>query len=115
MTTIPPEYDLGDADRRRLETLHEKTDPGAVVDTFKALTDPLRISVLRLLAQRALCVCVLVSVLDVEYSKLSYHLKILREAGLVEKERDGNFAEYRLTDRGEEVVEIVEQVLVENA
>ena len=49
----------------------------------------------------------LIELLDVEYSKLSYHLKILREAGLVIADREGNYVTYRPTDRGEDVIEIV--------
>jgi ArsR family transcriptional regulator len=109
MTEIPPEYDVRPDERTELAAVAE-ADADPAVATFKALTDPLRIAVLRMLAVRTLCVCVLVDVLDVEYSKLSYHLKVLRDAGLVEMERDGNFAEYRLTERGEAIAGLLDSV-----
>jgi len=112
MTEIPPEYDVQAAERSALTAVAE-ADADPAVSTFKALTDPLRIAVLRMLAVRTLCVCVLVDILDVEYSKLSYHLKVLRDAELVEMERDGNFAEYRLTERGEEIASLLDSVLAE--
>lgn len=111
MSSIPPEYDVEDPERDHLRTLAVETDAEAAIETFKALTDPIRVSVLRLLAERDLCVCVLVEVLDVEYSNLSYHLKVLRNAGLVTHEREGNFAEYSLTVKGAEMATLVESVL----
>jgi len=111
MSTIPPEYDLGDDEREALARLADTEEVSAAVDTFKALTDPLRIAVLRMLSEGPICVCVLVELLDVEYSNLSYHLGILRDAGLVATERDGNFAEYRLTERGRQATTILEGVL----
>jgi ArsR family transcriptional regulator len=110
MSSIPEPYEVSPEERARFEALAADDDVSAVVDTFKAITDPLRVHVLRMLAERDLCVCVLVDVLDVEYSKLSYHLKILREAGLVRNERDGNYSEYGLTDRGRKLVDIVADV-----
>lgn len=106
MTQIPAEYDVEAPERASLEAMADE-DLTPAVETFKALTDPLRLAVLRLLAERELCVCVLVDVLDVEYSNLSYHLKVLRTAGLVTHERDGNFAEYALTERGRDMAGLV--------
>lgn len=113
MSAIPPEYEVEEAERERLEALADADSASEAVGTFKALTDPQRITVLRMLAERTLCVCVLVELLDVEYSNLSYHLKVLRDAGLVEKERDGSFAEYRLTDRGRDIAGLLDAVLAE--
>ena len=113
MSSIPPEYDVDSPEREELAGLADEAEAAIAVETFKALTDPIRVAVLRMLARRALCVCVLVEVLDVEYSNLSYHLKVLRDAGLVTHERDGNFAEYRLTDRGEEIATLVGAVVAD--
>lgn len=114
MSSIPPEYDVEAREREALEALADADEAATAVETFKALTDPIRVAVLRLLDERDLCVCVLVEVLDVEYSNLSYHLKVLRDAGLVTHERDGNFAEYRLTERGTEITSLVETVVADN-
>ena len=81
----------------------EDVEPSVAV--FKAVADERRLRILRLLTVSELCVCDLVEIFDLEYSKLSYHLKQLREAGLVRTDRDGNFVTYELTARGEAVAE----------
>ncbi|MFW5896273.1 MAG: ArsR/SmtB family transcription factor [archaeon] len=71
------------------------------VAVCKALADERRMRILRLLRETELCVCDLVEIFELEYSKLSYHLKQLRNAGLVSTDREGNFVTYRLTETGE--------------
>ncbi|MGC9525446.1 MAG: ArsR/SmtB family transcription factor [Limnospira sp.] len=63
---------------------------------FHALSDPLRIRVLELLRQQELCVCELCETLEVSQSKLSFHLKTLKEARLVTARQDGRWMYYRL-------------------
>jgi ArsR family transcriptional regulator, arsenate/arsenite/antimonite-responsive transcriptional repressor len=63
---------------------------------FHALSDPLRVNVLELLRQRELCVCDLCDTLGVSQSKLSFHLKTLREAGLVRSRQEGRWIYYSL-------------------
>ena len=67
-----------------------------VVAGFHALSDPLRVQVLDLLRDRELCVCDLCEVLDVSQSKLSFHLKTLREAKLVRSRQEGRWIYYSL-------------------
>jgi DNA-binding transcriptional ArsR family regulator len=64
------------------------------VKVFKALGDPTRLRITRLLFERPLCVCELVFVLKMEQSRVSHHLQILREAGLVEDKREGRWMIY---------------------
>ena len=47
-----------------------------------------------------LCVCVFVELMNCEYSRLSYHLKLLKEAGLIDSNKDGKFLIYHLTELG---------------
>jgi ArsR family transcriptional regulator len=63
---------------------------------FHALSDPLRIGVIELLRQRELCVCDLCNALDVSQSKLSFHLKTLKEAQLVNSRQEGRWIYYSL-------------------
>ncbi|WP_445633856.1 HTH arsR-type domain-containing protein [Nostoc sp. DSM 114161] len=72
------------------------TVPHLIAAGFHALSDPLRISVLELLRQRELCVCDLCETLGVSQSKLSFHLKTLKEAGLVNSRQEGRWIYYRL-------------------
>jgi ArsR family transcriptional regulator len=64
--------------------------------TFKALADPTRLRILNLLLVRPGCVCELQAVLDLPQSLLSRHLAYLRNAGLVQDERQGMRVFYRL-------------------
>lgn len=62
---------------------------------FKTLSDPTRIRILRLLEQQELLVGELMSILGMAQSRVSRHLAILREAGLLEDRRKGTFVAYR--------------------
>ncbi len=72
------------------------TFPHLIAAGFHALSEPLRISVLELLRQRELCVCDLCEALGVSQSKLSFHLKTLKEAGLVNSRQQGRWIYYSL-------------------
>ncbi|MGB3199659.1 MAG: metalloregulator ArsR/SmtB family transcription factor [Nodosilinea sp.] len=63
---------------------------------FKALADPLRLAVIELLRSQEMCVCDLCDRLDIAQSKLSFHLKTLREAGLISARQEGRWIYYRL-------------------
>ncbi|NYT20665.1 MAG: winged helix-turn-helix transcriptional regulator [Methanomicrobiales archaeon] len=71
----------------------------------KALADPLRLKILFLLSAQPLCVCVIKHCLRIADSKLSYHLSVLKEAGLVESRHDKNWLIYSLTSTGKTVAE----------
>lgn len=73
---------------------------------FKALGDPVRLQLLSMIASRAggeVCVCDLTPAFDLSQPTISHHLKLLREAGLIEGQRRGTWVYYRLvpetTDR----------------
>lgn len=68
----------------------------ALISGFHALSEPLRIKVLELLRDRELCVCDLCDALGVSQSKLSFHLKTLKEAGLVTSRQEGRWIYYSL-------------------
>ncbi|MBE7384601.1 MAG: winged helix-turn-helix transcriptional regulator [Leptolyngbya sp. SIO1E4] len=67
-----------------------------IVSTLKALSEPLRIDVIELLREQEMCVCDLCDRLDVTQSKLSFHLKTLRTAGIVRSRQEGRWIYYRL-------------------
>lgn len=67
-----------------------------IVAGFHALSDPLRVQVLDLLRDRELCVCDLCEALSVSQSKLSFHLKTLKEAQLVRARQEGRWIYYSL-------------------
>ena len=64
---------------------------------FKALADPTRVAIVNSLsAADEVCVCNLTDTFDLSQPTISHHLRILREAGLVESTRRGTWAYYRL-------------------
>ncbi|HQD26849.1 MAG TPA: metalloregulator ArsR/SmtB family transcription factor [Methanoculleus thermophilus] len=68
---------------------------------YRALADPFRLKILAMLSVQPLCVCVIKAVLGIADSKLSYHLSVLKKAGLIAGEAQGNWIIYRLTPDGE--------------
>ncbi|MDD3135582.1 MAG: metalloregulator ArsR/SmtB family transcription factor [Methanoregula sp.] len=70
-----------------------------------ALSDPVRIHILYLLAIQPLCVCVIKECIGIAGSKLSYHLNIMKESGLVDSEQQGNWIIYRITEKGKKYAE----------
>jgi ArsR family transcriptional regulator len=63
---------------------------------FRALSDETRLKILDVLAGGERCVCELVSALDVSQPLLSFHLRALKEAGLVADRREGRWIYYEL-------------------
>jgi len=63
---------------------------------LKAMADPTRLRILRLLLHRDLCVCELMFILKMEQSRISHQLRILRDAGLAEDIREGRWINYRI-------------------
>ncbi|GAA0636208.1 metalloregulator ArsR/SmtB family transcription factor [Kutzneria viridogrisea] len=66
---------------------------------FKALADPVRLRLLSLIASHAggeACVCDLTDAFDLTGPTISHHLKVLREAGIIDGERRGTWVYYRV-------------------
>jgi ArsR family transcriptional regulator len=67
-------------------------------EKFKALSDPLRLEIIILLKDGEKCVCKLCDSLDMQQSKISYHLKILLDVGLVKRRNDKTWSYYSLKE-----------------
>ncbi|OEJ30230.1 ArsR/SmtB family transcription factor [Streptomyces subrutilus] len=65
-------------------------------DLIRVLADPLRLRIVTLLARETLCTTHLVEETGAKQTNLSNHLKVLREAGVVETEPCGRYIYYRL-------------------
>src|SRR5689334_7319401 len=63
---------------------------------LKAAADASRLRILRILDRGELCICQIVEVLGLSQSTVSKHLRLLKNAGLVEEEKRGKWAFYRL-------------------
>jgi len=108
-TKIPPSYDISPDILEKVRNL-VKEDIEDIAVIFKALSDPIRINILRALKLRELCVCVFVEATNYKYSAISYHLKLLKDANLVDFKRDGNFLIYDLTDLGRKILKIITEI-----
>ena len=63
---------------------------------FHALSDPTRLRLLHSLKRGERCVCELMDATDAGQSRVSFHLKVLREAGVLLDRRDGRWVHYRI-------------------
>jgi ArsR family transcriptional regulator len=71
---------------------------GSLARVFQALSDPTRLAVLELLRGGERCVCDLTEVMETGQSRLSFHLKTLRDAGLVADRKAGRWVYYSLRE-----------------
>jgi ArsR family transcriptional regulator len=83
-------------DSRSLDSI----DLEALAAGFSALGDPVRLRVLDQLTSGQRCVCELLDEIGVAPNLLSYHLRVLREAELVDASRRGRWVDYRLSEEG---------------
>jgi len=72
------------------------TGPQDITRVFRALSAENRVKIVRLLAERTLCVGALSNLLGISAGAVSQHLRILKDTGLVEPDRRGYFIHYRL-------------------
>jgi len=63
---------------------------------FKALSDPNRLRILKMLASKSMCVCEITAALKLAGSTVSQHLGILKDAGFILEEKDGKWVNYSL-------------------
>ena len=73
-----------------------KPKPFALTLLFRALSDPTRLRLLNLIAEREICVCYFVEILGISQPKISRHLAYLRRAGIAAARREGRWMHYRL-------------------
>ena len=71
------------------------------IKVMKALSDPSRVKIMKMLQRREMCVCEIHASLGVAQSTASKHLKILEEAGLIVFYKDGLWVNYTLADGSE--------------
>ncbi len=71
------------------------------IKVMKALSDPTRIKMMKMLQRRMMCVCEIQALLGIAQSTASKHLQLLEEAGLVIHHKDGLWVNYTLSDGGD--------------
>jgi len=92
-----------------LDGLVNHLPPDEVVERmrewYQACADPVRLKILSLLMVQPLCVCVIKAVVKMADSKLSYHLTILKNAGMIEGEQQGRYIIYQITPEARRFME----------
>src|SRR6478609_9336769 len=73
-----------------------RADSDRTVRLFHALSDATRLSILQRLRFGERCVCDLTDALDAAQSRLSFHLRVLKDAGLITDRRDGRWSYYAI-------------------
>jgi ArsR family transcriptional regulator len=87
----------------------DTVDTARAARLFHALSDQTRLAIIDCLRSRERCVCELTDHLDAAQSRLSFHLRVLKEAGLVTDRREGRWMYYTLnTDALAGMAELVE-------
>jgi ArsR family transcriptional regulator len=66
------------------------------IELFHALSDETRLEIIELLRRGERCVCELTDTLDAAQSRLSFHLRVLKDAGVVRDRKDGRWVYYEL-------------------
>jgi len=89
-----------------------RPDTDRAVRLFHALSDGTRLSILQRLRLGERCVCDLTDALDAAQSRLSFHLKVLKDADLVTDRREGRWMYYTLNPETlHEVVELIDGIV----
>jgi DNA-binding transcriptional ArsR family regulator len=76
---------------------------------FRAVSEPVRATILLALVEQPLCVCLLKELAGIPDSKLSYHINVLKEAGLIKGRRQGSWIIYHATEKGKKLAELVKE------
>ena len=75
------------------------------IELFHALSDETRLEIIELLRKGERCVCDLTDTLDAAQSRLSFHLRVLKDAGIVSDRKDGRWVHYELVPQAFEEIE----------
>ena len=74
----------------------KKINSAQFVGIMESLSDPIRINILELMMDGEICVCDIVNVTGLSQSKISYHIKILKDSGLISDRQEGRWVYYKL-------------------
>lgn len=78
-----------------------------IIKVFKALADPTRLRIVAILLRSEVCVCELMAILELEQSRISHQLRILRDADIVEDRRDRRWIVYAIPERVRSTLELL--------
>ncbi|MFL5468620.1 MAG: ArsR/SmtB family transcription factor [Gemmatimonadaceae bacterium] len=84
---------------------HSRTE--RAIELFHALSDETRLEIIELLRKGERCVCELTDTLDAAQSRLSFHLRVLKDAGIVRDRKYGRWVHYDLEPEAFDEIEIL--------
>ncbi|MFW5788101.1 MAG: ArsR/SmtB family transcription factor [Halanaerobiales bacterium] len=84
-----------------------------VLEIFKALAHENRLRILNLLWEQSLCVCELKNILDINQSNASRHLRKLKQARIVEDERNGQWVYYKINQKQVQKHSFLKKIILE--
>src|SRR6476660_7322942 len=93
--------------------VHDEIERAEAARLFHALSDETRLEILQRLRSQEQCVCDLMGSLGAAQSRLSFHLKVLKDAGLITDRPEGRWVYYSLKEEGVRALEDVVRALRE--
>lgn len=94
-----------------LSEMTEKTNIKNFSRAMKAISDPNRLRIMKMLSAGPLCVCEITSVMELAASTISKHLSILRDAELIDSYKDGRWVNYKLAENPPAYIEKINNLL----
>ena len=88
-------------------TVASNSQTERAIELFHALSDETRLEIIELLRKGERCVCELTDSLDAAQSRLSFHLRVLKDAGIVRDRKDGRWVHYELDPDAFEEIEVL--------
>lgn len=85
-----------EASRKHLLLLNDEVELGKKADFYKALGDETRLRIIGMLLVSDLCMCEIVSGLEVPSSTVSHHLKVLERGAVIQSRKEGKFTIFSL-------------------
>jgi len=98
-----------------METVTRPQNPALLVIRFQAVAEETRLAVIRLLSEGERCVCELQAELGAAQSRLSFHLRKLKDAGIIADRKDGRWVYYRLVPEALEEMREALETMTERA
>ncbi|MBN2877903.1 MAG: winged helix-turn-helix transcriptional regulator [Bacilli bacterium] len=78
---------------------------------FKVFSDPNRLEIIQFLAKGVCCSCQFIEHFDISQPTLTYHLKLIRESGLAETEKNGTWRKYKINyDKIDEMIAFLNEL-----
>ncbi|QQK79188.1 winged helix-turn-helix transcriptional regulator [Salicibibacter cibi] len=93
-----------------MSTLNTRLNSTEVADALKVISDPTRLLMMKLISKKEYCVCQFVDMFEISQPAVSQHIRKLKQAGVVEEDRRGQWRFYSM-DRSAPKVAVIQAIL----